>query len=128
MKNRFYAHIAITMLYIGVVIALSMTVSASESAAFCNFFISSDLQQSNYDNELLAAGNNPAPTPNSDDKVLIRKANAGEVGRKAVCPVMKGSFTVTRNTDAAVYKGRTYFFCCPGCAPMFRKNPAKYVK
>lgn len=128
MKKRFYTHIAITVLYIGFVIALSMTVSASESAAFCNFFISSDLQHANCDYELLGAGNNPAPTPNSDDKVLIRKANAGEVGQKAVCPVMKGSFTVTRDTDAAVYKGRTYFFCCPGCAPVFRKNPAKYVK
>jgi YHS domain-containing protein len=33
--------------------------------------------------------------------------------------------------DAAgksVYKGKTYYFCCPSCKPEFDKNPAKYVK
>ena len=26
------------------------------------------------------------------------------------------------------YKGRRYFFCCPGCPEEFKKNPAKYSK
>jgi YHS domain-containing protein len=26
------------------------------------------------------------------------------------------------------YKGNRYYFCCGGCAPEFKKNPAKYAK
>jgi YHS domain-containing protein len=26
------------------------------------------------------------------------------------------------------YKGRRYFFCCPGCKGEFQKHPAKYAK
>ena len=26
------------------------------------------------------------------------------------------------------YKGKTYFFCSPGCKETFEKNPEKYVK
>ncbi len=25
------------------------------------------------------------------------------------------------------YKGKRYYFCCPGCKPSFDKNPAKYA-
>ena len=50
------------------------------------------------------------------------------VGTKAVCPVMGNEFTVTKDTTSAVYKGKTYVFCCPGCKPKFEKNPAQYVK
>lgn len=48
----------------------------------------------------------------------------------AVCPVMG-----TKIPDASkagggksVYKGKTYYFCCPGCKPVFDKNPEKYIK
>ena len=26
------------------------------------------------------------------------------------------------------YHGKTYYFCCPECQPMFEKDPAKYIK
>jgi len=28
----------------------------------------------------------------------------------------------------ADYKGRRYFFCCPGCPEQFSKSPAKFAK
>jgi len=28
----------------------------------------------------------------------------------------------------SVYKGHTYYFCCPSCKPEFDANPAKYAK
>lgn len=28
----------------------------------------------------------------------------------------------------AEYKGRTYYFCAPGCKVAFEKNPEKYLK
>lgn len=28
----------------------------------------------------------------------------------------------------ADFKGKRYYFCCAGCVPAFKKEPAKYVK
>jgi YHS domain-containing protein len=45
-----------------------------------------------------------------------------------VCPVT--GEVIPSIKDAAghsVYKGKTYYFCCAGCKPMFDKDPAKYV-
>ena len=48
------------------------------------------------------------------------------------CPVMKGnSVNIAKATKAkmyADYKGRRYFFCCPGCPAAFKANPAKFAK
>ena len=47
----------------------------------------------------------------------------------AVCPVMKTKISdVRKSAGKSVYKGKTYYFCCPECKPKFDKNPAKYVK
>lgn len=47
----------------------------------------------------------------------------------AVCPVMGTKIPdVCRAAGKSVYKGKTYYFCCPGCKPEFEKNPEKYVK
>jgi YHS domain-containing protein len=48
------------------------------------------------------------------------------------CAVMKSSkVNITKATKAKMYtdyKGRRYFFCCPGCPEAFKKNPAKFSK
>ena len=36
--------------------------------------------------------------------------------------------TATKKKLFSDYKGRRYYFCCPGCPAMFKKNPAKYAK
>ena len=47
----------------------------------------------------------------------------------AVCPVMGTKIPdVTKASGKSVYKGKTYYFCCPGCKPLFDKNPGKYIK
>ncbi len=47
----------------------------------------------------------------------------------AVCPVMGNKIPdVTKAAAKSVYKGKTYYFCCKGCKPLFDKNPAKYIK
>jgi len=47
----------------------------------------------------------------------------------AVCPVMGTKIPdVSKAAGKSVYKGKTYYFCCPGCKPQFDKNPAKYIK
>lgn len=40
------------------------------------------------------------------------------------CPVMGGKI----NQDVyTIVDGKLYYFCCPGCIGMFRKNPDKYL-
>lgn len=34
----------------------------------------------------------------------------------------------TKGKMFADHKGRRYFFCCAGCVPAFKKDPAKYSK
>ena len=47
----------------------------------------------------------------------------------AVCPVMGTKIPdVTKAAGKSVYKGKTYYFCCPSCKPAFDKNPEKYTK
>lgn len=60
--------------------------------------------------------------------LIMRTARADEVGKAAVCPVMGTKFKVQANTEAADYKGKSYFFCCGGCPGEFGKNPDKYAK
>jgi YHS domain-containing protein len=49
--------------------------------------------------------------------------------QSAVCPVMGTKIPdVTKAAGKSVYKGKTYYFCCAGCKPLFDKNPEKYIK
>ena len=59
-----------------------------------------------------------------------KKAPAKPVKKiSAVCPVMGNAIPdITKAAGKSVYKGKTYYFCCPACKPMFDANPAKYVK
>jgi Cu+-exporting ATPase len=46
-----------------------------------------------------------------------------------VCPVTGETIaSVKAAVGHSVYKGKTYYFCCSGCKPLFDANPAKYVK
>lgn len=62
------------------------------------------------------------------DLPVFRKANKDEIGKQVVCPVMGDKFIVKENTDAADYKGKSYYFCCGACPPQFKENPDKYAK
>jgi len=42
-----------------------------------------------------------------------------------VCKMTVEEKTAKFKTD---YKGRTYFFCAPGCKKAFEKEPEKYLK
>lgn len=48
---------------------------------------------------------------------------------RLVCPVTGETIASVKDAVGhSTYKGKTYYFCCEGCKPMFDKNPAKYVK
>ena len=48
------------------------------------------------------------------------------------CAVMPKDIISIKDAEKAGhysdYKGKRYYFCCPGCKPAFDKNPAKYAK
>jgi YHS domain-containing protein len=44
------------------------------------------------------------------------------------CPVTGEKVTDIKHAAKSVYKGKTYYFCCPACKPQFDKNPEKYIK
>jgi YHS domain-containing protein len=44
------------------------------------------------------------------------------------CPVTGNKIaSASKAAGKSVYKGKTYYFCCPGCKPKFDKNPAEYA-
>lgn len=49
---------------------------------------------------------------------------------QAICPVMKSKIPNASKGryGKSVYKGKSYYFCCSGCKPMFDKNPSKYIQ
>jgi YHS domain-containing protein len=51
---------------------------------------------------------------------------------KVKCAVMTNEMVVVKDAAKkklfADYKGKRYYFCCPGCVPPFKADPAKYAK
>lgn len=56
------------------------------------------------------------------------KPDSGATPVSAICPVMGDEIPdITKASGSSVYKGKTYYFCCPACKPQFDKDPEKYV-
>lgn len=68
------------------------------------------------------------PKKGKAEKAVLRKVTTEEAGKEASCPVTGEKVTVSTNTVSALYKGATYYFCCPGCDKAFMASPEKYVK
>jgi YHS domain-containing protein len=51
------------------------------------------------------------------------KAGAMET-RQTTCPVSGQPINKEYSTQ---YKGKTVYFCCPKCKPVFEKDPEKYI-
>ena len=48
---------------------------------------------------------------------------------KLICPVTGEKIaSIADSAGHSTYKGKTYYFCCASCKPMFDKTPAKYAK
>lgn len=65
-------------------------------------------------------------------KPPVKPAAKPAVKTEVKCPVMPAMkvkiATATKNKMFTDYKGRRYFFCCPVCPGMFKKDPDKYAK
>jgi YHS domain-containing protein len=45
----------------------------------------------------------------------------------AIDPICKMTVDEKTAKFTSVYKGKTYYFCAPGCKHMFDKDPEKYA-
>lgn len=52
---------------------------------------------------------------------------AAAVGDKSVCLVSGEDFTVAADSPKVEHEGKTYYFCCGGCAKKFQADPKKYL-
>lgn len=72
----------------------------------------------------LAASSIPASAePPKGGAAPAAQAPTGEVR----CPVMGEVVKNPATAAKSVYKGKTYYFCCPGCKPKFDADPEKYI-
>jgi YHS domain-containing protein len=53
---------------------------------------------------------------------------AAKPGDKTTCPVSGETFVVAADSPKADYDGKTYYFCCGGCAGDFKADPASFLK
>ncbi len=52
----------------------------------------------------------------------------GGEGVMAIDPVCKMEVDEKTARFKSVYKGKTYYFCAPGCKIVFDENPEEYLK
>ncbi len=61
-------------------------------------------------------------------KTRREKEKGGEKMAKAIDPVCKMEVDPKTAKFKSEYKGKTYYFCAPGCKKSFDENPKKFVK
>lgn len=57
-----------------------------------------------------------------------KKPGEAQVGDQTVCPVSGEPFKVTESSPKTEYKGKTVYFCCPGCLEKFNASPDEFMK
>jgi YHS domain-containing protein len=59
---------------------------------------------------------------------LMSSARRNNVNGTVTDPICKMEVDLATTRYSSLYKGRTYYFCAPGCKAIFDQNPAKYVR
>jgi YHS domain-containing protein len=57
----------------------------------------------------------------------VKPIGEAQIGDTSNCPVSGEEFVVTADSPKAEHDGKTYYFCCSGCAKKFAADPAKYL-
>jgi YHS domain-containing protein len=74
---------------------------------------------------VLAAVGGAAPVRAGDEAAPPATATAAAVKLQTVCPVMGGEINRAIFVD---HGGQRVYFCCNACPPLFKKDPATYLK
>ena len=73
------------------------------------------------------ANPNAAASKSNGVKMMTAADLGDRMLAKTKCTVTGGDLEPTATTKVATYQGKTYYFCCPGCARKFATNPSKFV-
>lgn len=73
------------------------------------------------------AASEAKPAAAKKAEAVYRKVTKAEIGKSAVCPVTGEELKIAKDTVSVSYKGKKYYFCCPGCDKSFMKDPDKYA-
>ncbi len=81
----------------------------------------------------LACANKPAADASSQTQAAatssgVKAIGEAKIGDKSNCPVSKEEFTVTAESPKVEHGGKTYYFCCSGCAEKFKASPEKFLE
>ena len=57
----------------------------------------------------------------------LKAPGEAKVGDLTKCLGSGDEFVVTETSPKVEHAGKTYYFCCPGCAEKFKKDPSKYL-
>jgi xanthine dehydrogenase accessory factor len=69
-------------------------------------------------------GNTNAGEPGEKPVVPMSEA---KVGDRTTCPVMNTVFVVLPDSPKLEVGGKTYYFCCDGCANKFKEDPKRFI-
>ncbi len=58
----------------------------------------------------------------------MKKPGEAGVGDKSTCPVSGEEFVVEASSPKVEHAGKTYYFCCKGCAKKFQEDPQKFLQ
>lgn len=74
------------------------------------------------------APQSPVPAPASAAAPAnIKPIGEARVGDTSKCPVSGEEFVVAADSPKVDYEGKTYYFCCGGCAKKFEADPKKFL-
>ena len=75
-------------------------------------------------------GTTPAPTSPAavaPASATIKPIGEARVGDTSRCPVSGEEFVVAADSPRVDHEGKTYYFCCGGCAKKFGAEPGKFL-
>jgi YHS domain-containing protein len=68
------------------------------------------------------------PAPAAAQPTALKAPGEATIGDRSTCPVSGEEFVIAADSPKVEHEGKTFYFCCSGCAQKFQADPAKYVK
>ena len=68
-----------------------------------------------------------APAAPAAKNADIKPIGEAKVGDTTLCPISKEEFVVAADSPKVEHEGKTYYFCCGGCAKKFQADPKKFL-
>jgi xanthine dehydrogenase accessory factor len=69
------------------------------------------------------AANSESPATAAAGETALVAPGQAKIGDRTTCPQSGGEFVVSESSKSVEHGGKTYYFCCPGCAERFRADP-----